>query len=132
MVPFSVTISARTSPSAAANGRRSPKLPSLSPVNPYRIPAIAPPSSWSASPPPPLPPLRLSFPAIPSSETVRDELEHLAGALWHRIQQREHRGGYNAGNRCWGCNLFIGGATVTCPHCGQQHGGIYHDAYATR
>lgn len=64
-----------------------------------------------------------------SSEDVQDALYE----QWREQESRAVRaGGYNAGHRCWGCRRFVGGPTVTCGHCGQRHGGIFHDAYPTR
>lgn len=42
------------------------------------------------------------------------------------------RGGYNAAHRCWSCRRFVSGPHATCGSCGQQHGGIHHEAYAGR
>lgn len=69
--------------------------------------------------------------ALPTREEVADELYE----SWRELDQRagrEPRGGYNAGWRCWGCRRFVPGPTVRCVHCGQEHGGIYHEAYASR
>lgn len=55
--------------------------------------------------------------------------------MWRELDgaalARAPRGAYNGGYRCWGCRAFVSGPTVTCS-CGQIHGGIYHEAYATR
>lgn len=42
------------------------------------------------------------------------------------------RGGYNAAHRCWACKKFVSGPEATCNSCGQRHGGMNHQAYATR
>jgi rRNA maturation endonuclease Nob1 len=51
---------------------------------------------------------------------------------WHRRILRERRGGYHAGWRCWGCKRFVSGPNSRCGSCGQEHGGVFHEAYATR
>lgn len=69
---------------------------------------------------------------LPPPESVQDELLDLWRALDQRVILREPRGTYNSGYRCWGCRGFVSGPTVTCSSCGQIHGGVYHEAYATR
>lgn len=67
-----------------------------------------------------------------TSEDVFEELQDAYQALLDRVEARKRRGGYNAAWRCWGCRRFVGGPEATCAHCGQQHGGQYHLAGATR
>lgn len=69
---------------------------------------------------------------LPSSAEVRDELDDVGNGLWARKVRRETPGRYNSANRCWGCNKFVSGPFATCGSCGYQHGGVFHDAYATR
>jgi hypothetical protein len=75
-------------------------------------------------------PVRATVLPLPSRERVAAEVEE----LWRTVDASEtgSRGGHNADWRCWGCRKFINGPTVTCRHCGQLHGGIYHEAYASR
>lgn len=69
---------------------------------------------------------------LPGPESVQDELTELWRDLEERAEARRPRGGYSSAFRCWGCRRFIGSRTGTCRHCGQLHGGVYHDAYPTR
>jgi hypothetical protein len=45
---------------------------------------------------------------------------------------KRQRQGYHAGWRCFNCKRFVTGPGATCAACGQRHGGVYHEAYATR
>lgn len=63
------------------------------------------------------------------------EVRELLDEQWRRAEDRRaqrERGGYNAGHRCWSCHRFVSGPNASCAHCGQQHGGMNHEAYATR
>lgn len=81
--------------------------------------------------PPTVGPLALRRLELATAEDVRDELEEEWRALESRTSRRESAG-YNAGWRCWDCRAFVAGPTVTCGRCGNRHGGIHHEAYATR
>jgi hypothetical protein len=70
-------------------------------------------------------------PATPPDQT-RQEIDDLWNGLEHRATLRERRGGYHQGWKCWGCQKFVSGANATCNSCGQHHGGVFHQAYATR
>lgn len=128
----SETTSARISPSAAGSGERLPSLPSIGWASPLPTPAWRRPSCSSDS----LAPLttRPTSPVdpLPSPEDVRGELDDLWREAEDRALMSQRRGGYNAGHRCWSCHRFVVGPKATCGHCGQVHGGIHHDAYATR
>ena len=99
------------------------------------IPSIALPplslSSGSKVPPrhplPPIAPVRLVLPTV-------EEGEQWAHDVWLELDGKvKRRGGYSSGYRCWGCRKFTGGGpTTTCPHCGQLHGGVYHEQTASR
>lgn len=65
-------------------------------------------------------------------DELADHLENVWRGLDARAARREAPGGYSAGYRCWSCRRFVSGPTVTCGHCGQPHGGTYHEAYAAR
>lgn len=118
--------------SAAANGRLSP----LRPLTSCR--RLLPPPAWTlpsfSSVSRKLPeldklPARTAPIGLPRAD---DELLELWRDFESRRVVREHRGGYNAGWRCWGCRLFVGGPHATCAHCGYRHGGVNHEAYASR
>jgi hypothetical protein len=78
-----------------------------------------------------VPSLQVKRLVIPWADEVQEELEAEHAALLARVEARERRG-YSSGFRCWGCGLFVGSRTGACPHCGQLHGGQFHDAYPTR
>lgn len=128
-----MTTSVMTFPSAAANGKPSPKASCAFKVSLSQLPAWTGPTYWSGcaalgrNDPLTIHPLRL-----PTSEEVADEVEAMWRALDERACARGERRGYNAGHRCWSCRRFVAGPHARCGHCGQEHGGIYHDAYATR
>lgn len=65
---------------------------------------------------------------------VADAVDNHLNEEWAKLDASasRDRGGYNAGWRCWSCRLFVGGPTATCGHCGQRHGGVDHEAYASR
>lgn len=122
--------SGQTFRSAAVSG-----VPSLSPFSPCRVSlprpvALKPLSCLSACAA--LRPLPVRPVAIPPLTEVLEELLEQWEAFDQRRQERGRRGGYNAGWRCWGCRQFVAGPTVTCGACGQLHGGVYHEAYASR
>lgn len=79
-----------------------------------------------------VPSLRLRGLLLPPAAEVQDEIDHAFRDLQQRAEARERTGGYASGFRCWGCRRFVASRTATCPHCGQLHGGVYHDAYPTR
>jgi hypothetical protein len=123
-----MTTSAATCPSAAASGVPSLRSFSLSKASLPRLAAWRPRSFSYAS----AAPLRIARLALPEPTEVQDELLDLWRDIEDARARRQERHGYNAGHRCWGCRRFIAGPRARCPHCGYEHGGIHHEAYATR
>ena len=130
----SETTSAPTYPYRAASGGPLPSLRLIGSGSPLPSRVWTRPSCSSGSALAPTRRLRTArhLPPLPATEDVIDELDDLWRGLEDRAADRERSGGYHAGWRCWGCKRFVSGPTVTCSHCGQAHGGIYHEAYATR
>lgn len=128
-----MTISATIFRSAAANGRRLPSLRSIGWVSPLPPAAWKRPSCSSGSVAAPLSPIssRVLWP-LPTAEAVADDVDDLYRGLLSRADAREPRGGYNAGWRCHSCRRFVGGPEATCGSCGERHGGVFHEAIATR
>jgi rRNA maturation endonuclease Nob1 len=69
---------------------------------------------------------------LPPAEVVADDLDDQWKGLDARAAARQRRDSYSGGYRCWGCKRFVSGPEATCGSCGQQHGGRFHEAYATR
>lgn len=67
-----------------------------------------------------------------SADVGKELAEDEARRHYERALDRERRGGYNAGYRCFNCKLFVNGAEATCGSCGYRHGGVNHRAQATR
>lgn len=136
-----MTTTGVTSPSAEVSGVLSLSPFSASKVSPSPILALTlrncsfaslEPMRLRRTVPPTVGPLALRRLELATAEEVREELEEAWAALDARNAGRESRGGYNAGWRCWDCRAFVAGPTVTCGRCGNRHGGIHHEAYATR
>ena len=120
------------SPSAEGNGEHSPPLCSDCPAK-SRLALVSTRPNFSPAPlAPPQTGKPLSPVALVPPEAVRDELRDEADALYDRCRQRQKRGGYSFGWRCYSCHLFIGGKHQTCSHCGYMHGGGNHDAINSR
>lgn len=64
--------------------------------------------------------------------TGRELVEREWRAFDDRRVEREPRGGYNGGWRCFACQHFVSGPEAVCGSCGYRHGGINHVAQATR
>ena len=76
-------------------------------------------------------------PTLSKPETVLamispSELEEIYTNHAGRFMVRERRGGYNAAYRCFNCHLFVSGKEARCAACGYEHGGVFHDAVASR